>query len=56
MRGCYCYSNCQYTIGPQDCDALKIVMRSIYLQHSANQPTDVTSQIRELNNNVIQIE
>ena len=44
--GVYKLSNGQYTIGPQDCDALKIVMRSIYLQHSSNKPTDVTSQIR----------
>ena len=51
--GVYKLSNGQYTIGPQDCDALKIVMRSIYLQHSANQPTDVTSQIRELNKMVL---
>ena len=40
--GVYNRSNGQYTIGPQDCDALKIIMRSIYLQHSANKPTDVT--------------
>ena len=51
--GVYKLSNGQYTIGPQDCDALKIVMRSIYLQHSANKPTDVTSQIRELNKMVL---
>jgi hypothetical protein len=51
--GVYKLSNGQYTIGPQDCDALKIIMRSIYLQHSANKPTDVTSQIRELNKMVL---
>ena len=51
--GVYKLSNGQYTIGLQDCDALKIVMRSIYLQHSANKPTDVTSQIRELNKMVL---
>jgi hypothetical protein len=28
-------------------------MRSIYLQHSANKPTDVSSQIRELNKMVL---
>lgn len=51
--GVYKLSNGQYTIGPQDCDALKIIMRSIYLQHSANKPTDVSSQIRELNKMVL---
>ena len=51
--GVYKLSNGQYTIGPQDCDALKIIMRSIYLQHSANQPTNITSQIRELNKMVL---
>ena len=51
--GVYKLSNGQYTIGPQDCDALKIIMRSIYLQHSANKPSDVTSQIRELNKMVL---
>jgi hypothetical protein len=51
--GVYKMSNGQYTIGPQDYDALKIIMRSIYLQHSANKPTDITSQIRELNKMVL---
>jgi hypothetical protein len=51
--GVYKLSNGQYTIGPQDCDALKIIMRSIYLQYSANKPTDVTSQIKELNQMVL---
>ena len=51
--GVYKMSNGQYTIGPQDCDALKIIMRSIYLQHSANKPMDITSQIRELNKMVL---
>jgi hypothetical protein len=47
--GVYHKSNGQYTIGAQDCDSLKTVMRSIFLQHSANQTTNISSQITELN-------
>ena len=36
--GVYNRSNGQYVIGPQDCDSLKIIMRSVFLQQSANQP------------------
>jgi hypothetical protein len=35
--GVYQKSNGQYTIAPQDCDSLKIVMRSVYLQNAAIQ-------------------
>jgi len=51
--GVYKRSNGQYVIGPQDCDSLKIVMRSVYLQYSANQPLHVTQQIEELNKIVL---
>lgn len=51
--GIYHKSNGQYIIGPQDCDALKIVMRSIYLQHAANQSNNITQQIIELNKIVL---
>ena len=51
--GVYHRSNGQYTIGPQDCDSLKIVMRSVYLQHSANQPDNITQQVVELNKIVL---
>jgi hypothetical protein len=51
--GIYKKSNGQYVIGPQDCDSLKIVMRSIFLQHSANQVNNVTEQINELNKIVL---
>jgi hypothetical protein len=51
--GVYHKSNRQYLIGPQDCDSLKIVMRSVYLQYSANQPSNVTQQIEALNNIVL---
>ena len=51
--GVYHRSNGQYTIGPQDCDSIKIVMRSVFLQYSANKPTSITQQIEELNNIVL---
>ena len=51
--GIYHRSNGQYVIGPQDCDSLKIIMRSVYLQHAANQPNNITEQIVELNKIVL---
>ena len=51
--GVYHRSNGQYTIGPQDCDSLKIVMRSVFLQYSANQPNNITQQIAQLNKIVL---
>ena len=51
--GVYHKSNGQYIIGPQDCDSLKIVMRSVYLQNAANQPNNITEQISELNKIVL---
>jgi len=51
--GVYERSNGQYVIGPQDCDSLKIIMRSVFLQHAANQPTHISQQIAELNKIVL---
>ncbi len=51
--GIYHKSNGQYIIGPQDCDALKIIMRSVYLQHAANQSNNISQQITELNKIVL---
>jgi hypothetical protein len=51
--GVYHKSNGQYTIGEQDCDSLKIVMRSVFLQNSANQPNNITQQVFELNKIVL---
>ena len=48
--GVYKKSNSQYVIGEQNGDELKIVMRSIFLQYSKNKPTNISDQIRELNN------
>lgn len=51
--GVYNRSNGQYIIGPQDCDSLKIIMRSVFLQHSANLPNNISQQINELNKIVL---
>lgn len=53
QMGVYQMSNGQYKIGLQDCDALKIIMRSIYLQNSVNIPTDIPQQINALNQLVL---
>jgi hypothetical protein len=52
--GVYNRSNGQYVIGSQDCDSLKIVMRSVFLQYSANQPHNITQQITDLNKIVLE--
>lgn len=53
-QGVYYKSKKQYVIGQQDCDALKIIMRSIFLQHSTNNPTDIPTQIQALNKLVVE--
>jgi hypothetical protein len=51
--GVYHRSNSQYVIGPQDCDSLKIIMRSVFLQNSANQSHNFEQQIKALNKIVL---
>jgi hypothetical protein len=51
--GVYHHSNGQYVIGLQDCESLKIIMRSVYLQHSANQTNNISKQIEQLNKIVL---
>lgn len=51
--GVYNKSNQQYVVAPQDCDSLKIIMRSVFLQHSANQSDNISQQISELNKIVL---
>lgn len=51
--GVYNKTNGRYIIGNQSVDTIKIVMRSIFLQHSANMPTQITEQISALNNLVL---
>jgi hypothetical protein len=51
--GVYKKSNGIYNIGYQDQDVLKTIMRAMYLQHSKNLCENITSQIYELNNFVV---
>ena len=43
----------KFTVGPQNCDTLKVIMRSIFLTHSANMPVDIQAQISSLNKLVL---
>lgn len=51
--GVYKRSNGVYLIGEQNEDELKVVMRSVFLQNSKNQPTHIKEQITELNQLVL---
>lgn len=51
--GVYHKSNGQYIIGPQDCDSLKVIMRSIFLQYSINTPENIKEQMEALNKRVL---
>jgi hypothetical protein len=52
--GVYQVSNGEYVIDNQNCDTLKIIMRSTFLQSSTNQPNNITQQIQALNDLVIE--
>lgn len=52
--GVYEVSNHQYLIDNQNCDTLKIIMRSIFLQSSTNLPNNIREQIEALNNLVVE--
>ena len=51
--GVYDMSKGQYIIGNQECDTLKIIMRSLFLQYAANQPDNIKKQVTELNKMVL---
>jgi hypothetical protein len=44
----------RYTIGRQNDNELRIVMRSIYFQYAKHQPKDIVGQVRELNAKVLE--
>ena len=52
-QGVYNKSNGRFQIGPQNLDTLKIIMRSIYLQHSVNRPDAIIDQVKALNKLVL---
>lgn len=51
--GVYKKSKYQYIIEQQDCNVLKTIMRRIFLQNAKHQPTNITEQITDLNNLVL---
>ena len=51
--GVYNRSNGNYLIGTQNCDELKIIMRSIFLQNAKNVSTNIPEQITALNKIVL---
>ena len=51
--GVYRMSNKKHIIDRQDYDTIKIIMRSIYIQYSLNKDTDIQSQVRDLNQRVL---
>lgn len=54
MAGVYKSSSGRFRIGYQNEDTLKIIMRSIFLQHASNLPTSITQQVEELNKLVLE--
>lgn len=53
IAGVYQKSGGQFQIGYQNQDTLKIIMRSIFLQHSKNRMDNITQQVEELNKLVL---
>lgn len=51
--GVYTRSKGKYVIDEQDCDELKIVMRSVFLQNSKNLPDHIPDQVQALNQLVL---
>jgi hypothetical protein len=47
--GVYKKSDQRHIIGLQDCDTLRIIMRSIFLQFSGNMKDEITKQLEALN-------
>jgi len=52
--GVYDMSKKQYLIGSQSEDTLKIIMRSVFLQNSANMQSHITKQIEAINKIVVE--
>lgn len=51
--GVYSMSNTRFIVSDQDITNLKIIMRAIFLQYSANKPNHITEQIFALNKLVL---
>jgi len=51
--GVYSMSNSKIVVPPQNIDALRVIMRSTYLQYAQHYPTRITEQVVRLNNYVL---
>lgn len=51
--GVYMMSESKINVPPQNIDTLKIIMRSIYLQHAQHLPHDISGQVASLNQLVL---
>ena len=51
--GVYKMSDEKINVPPQNVDTLKIIMRSIYLQHAEHSPTNIKNQVQQLNDIVL---
>ena len=51
--GVYNKSNGRFSIADQDEDTLKIIMRSMFLQHAVNLPNNIAKQVSDINKIVI---
>ena len=51
--GVYKKSNGRFQIADQDEDTLKIIMRSMFLQHAVNLPNNIAKQVADINKIVI---
>jgi len=47
--GVYKMSSNKFVVTPQSIDAIKVIMRSIYLQNAQHSNTDITKQVEQLN-------
>ena len=51
--GVYKASQNKFVIAPQNVDTLKVIMRSVYLQHAEHREDDITGQVERLNQLVL---
>jgi hypothetical protein len=51
--GVYAMSNNAIIVPPQNIDALRVIMRSTYLQYAQHYPTNITQQVEQLNTYVL---
>lgn len=51
--GVYAMSSNKFVIAPQNIDTLKIIMRSIYMQHAEHYTVNITGQVERLNQLVL---